>query len=79
VVTAFAAVPGGTLLRVWEQAGVSGKATVVLPAGKRAVSAIPVNLRGERTGERIPLKGQELVFPLAAYAPASFLLEEIDR
>ena len=76
MVTAFGANPDGegTLLRVWEQAGVSGELTVELPGGTNAATATPVNLRGEKTGEAVPIRSGTLTFDLGAYAPASFLL-----
>ena len=78
LVTAFAADPDGnpgTLLRLWEQAGVSGPLTVRLPQGFAAAKAQPVNLRGERLGEAIPIVDGKLQFEMHAYAPASFVLE----
>ncbi len=76
LVTAFGANPdgAGTLLRVWEQAGVGGEAVVTLPATFRR--ATPVNLRGERAGEPIPVRGGKLAFNLGAYAPASYVLSD---
>jgi len=78
IVTAFGADADGnqgTLLRVWEQAGVSGKLIVTLPKGTKALSAVPVNLRGEKKGEPIKIASGKLVFDLGAYAPASFILQ----
>jgi len=78
LVTAFGAAPAGsrgTLLRVWEQAGVSGKLTVTFPAAAEFATATPVNLRNERAGEPIELTTGQLSFDLNAYAPASFILE----
>lgn len=77
LVTAFGADPdgnAGTLLRVWEQAGVSGKLTVTLPKGMKVSSAQPVNLRGETNGEAIPVKSGKFQIELGKYAPASFVL-----
>ena len=76
LVTAFGANPDGegTLLRVWEQAGVSGELTVELPGRMNPATATPVNLRGEVTGEAVPIRSGTLTFDLGAYAPASFLL-----
>ena len=76
MVTAFGANPDGegTLLRVWEQTGVPGELTVQLPGGIDAATATPVNLRGEKTGEAVPVRSGALTFDLGAYAPASFLL-----
>ena len=77
-VTAFGVDPdgnSGTLLRVWEQAGTSGKLTVTLPKGMNVSTAIPVNLRGEKKGEPIRIRSGKFELELKAYAPASFVLE----
>jgi hypothetical protein len=77
-ITAFGSNPDGirgTLLRVWEQAGVSGELIVICPAGDKYLAATPVNLRGEKAGKPLRLKSGELKFMLNAYAPASFILE----
>ena len=75
LVTAFGQNPdgAGTLLRIWEMAGVSGELTVSLPG--TFTSATPVNLRGERTGEPRRIAGSTLAFNLGAFAPATFVLE----
>jgi alpha-mannosidase len=75
LVTAFGPNPDGqgTLLRAWDQTGVSGEVVVTLPA--RYKTATPVTLRGENAGEPVTLRGQKLAFRLPAYAPASYLLE----
>ena len=44
----------GTLLRVWEQSGLSGNLVVTLPHGLKATRATPVNLRGEGQASRWP-------------------------
>lgn len=77
LVTAFGTNPDGegTLLRVWEQTGVSGKLTVELPKGNIAIKATPVNLRGAKIGEEISVQNDKLTFELGAYAPASFILK----
>jgi len=77
LVTAFGSNPDGrgTLLRVWEQAGIGGDLTVTLPAGATFAAATPVDLRGEKLGETREIKGGEFAFPLRAYAPASFIVE----
>jgi len=64
----------GTLLRVWEMAGVSDKLTLTLPAGAKFTTATPVNLRGEESGPPLVISNGRLVFHLPAFAPASFLL-----
>jgi hypothetical protein len=73
-VTAFGPNPdgAGTVLRVWEQSGITGQLTILLP--KNFVDATPVNLRGEKTGATIPISAGAFTFDLHAYAPASFLL-----
>lgn len=78
-VTAFGEDPdgnNGTLLRVWEQAGISGDFTITLPEGINTTTAQPVNLRGEKIGAPLELRDRKISFPLKAYAPASFLLVE---
>jgi hypothetical protein len=54
----------------------SGSLTVTLPTGLKAAKAQPVNLRGEKTGQPIPVTDGKLTFTLPAYAPASFILQE---
>jgi hypothetical protein len=75
--TAFGPNPDGigTVLRVWEQGGISGNLEVTLPAGSKFVKATPVNLRGEKSGEAISLRAGKLSISLKAYAPASYILE----
>ena len=75
LVTAFGQSPDGpgTLLRVWDQSGASGKLLVSLPG--KFQSATPVDLRGEKTGEPIAVIDSTLHFNLGRFAPASFLLD----
>ena len=78
IVTAFGEDPdgnAGTLLRVWEQAGISGKLTVTLPKGMNVSVAELVNLRGEKTGKYISIDSGKLELELGAYAPVSFILK----
>lgn len=77
-VTAFDPNPDGegTVLRVWEQAGISGRLEVTFPDGAKFTSAQPVNLRGESNGEPIKITALKLTFDIDAYAPASFILNE---
>jgi hypothetical protein len=51
-----------------------GPLTVKLPAGLNAAEAQPVNLRGQKTGQAMPITDGKLNFSLPAYAPASFIL-----
>jgi alpha-mannosidase len=70
LVTAFSP----KLVRVWEQAGMGGE---VVLTGLRAANAIPVNLRGEKTGRPIPVSAGKLTFNVGPFAPASFALETL--
>jgi Alpha-mannosidase len=76
LVTAFGANPDGdgTVIRLWEQAGITGKIEVTLPQEARFTAAMPVNLRGEKIGEPIRIVKGKLLFDLRAYSPASFVL-----
>ena len=76
--TAFGPNPDGdgTVLRVWEQGGTTGKLEVTLPSDAKFATAQPVNLRGEKTGETVKLTDGKFSFDLHAYAPASFILKE---
>ena len=75
-VTAFGANPDGAghVLRLWEQAGQSGKCTVRLPALMDIDAIQPVDLRGRPQGAPIPVRRGSFSAPLQAFAPASFLL-----
>jgi hypothetical protein len=76
LVTAFGDNPDGqgTLLRLWEQAGVAGRLTVTLPGRMKVSTATPVNLRGEKIGKPRRIWFRRLKFELGAYAPVSFVL-----
>ena len=64
----------GTLVRVWEQSGISGEVTLTLPARFTATKAQPVSLRGEKTGSPLKIIDGKLEFDLKAYAPESFVI-----
>ena len=64
-----------SVLRVWEQAGISGPLTVTLPQGASFKRATPVDLRGETAGNPVPVNDGAIAFELKAYAPVSFVLE----
>jgi alpha-mannosidase len=76
LVAAFGQNPNGpgTLLRVWEQSGVTGQLVATLPGDFK--DATPINLRGENIGPSIPITNGKLPFTLSAYSPASFILHE---
>lgn len=65
----------GTLLRIWEETGVSGKLDVKLPVNAGFRNALPVDLRGKISGEKIPVTQGIFSFDLKAYSPASFILQ----
>jgi alpha-mannosidase len=73
--TAFGQNPDGTgtLLRVWEQAGVSGGLTITIPGN--FTSATAVNLRGEPLGQPQALSAGKIAVALEKFAPAGFILE----
>jgi alpha-mannosidase len=77
LVTAFGQNPdgAGVILRLWEQAGLSGDITISLTANSKFTKATPVNLRGKAIGSVIALSNDKLSFFLKAYAPVSFVLE----
>lgn len=78
LVTAFGEDPDGnkgTLLRLWEEAGVHGKVKVTLPKGTNFSKAQPVDLRGEKAGEPVEITARSFEIDLGAYAPESFILK----
>lgn len=77
LVSAFGADPDGnkgTLLRVWEQAGIKGKMTIILPREMKVKTATPVNLRGDVSGKKIQVKNNMISVYLSSFGPASFIL-----
>jgi alpha-mannosidase len=77
IVTAFGPneAAGGTVLRLWELAGLSADRNVQLPWGMQVKNAQPIDLRGRPTGNPIPVKDGHFSGPLRPFAPASFLLK----
>jgi len=76
LITAYGQNPDGdgTILRLWEQAGVSGNCTVNLGGNSKVKAVQPIDLRGNKTGNKIAVKNGAFVCKLDKYAPASFLL-----
>lgn len=77
LVTAFGADPNGnkgTLLRLWEQAGITSSVTVQLPPALKFTYASPVNLRGEVIGKKILIKENRFQASLQKFAPVSWML-----
>jgi len=65
----------GTVLRLSDQSGRSGKCIVTLPDGIRYARAAPVNLRGEKTGESLVIKDNSFEISIEAYKPLTYILE----
>jgi hypothetical protein len=65
----------GTVLILWEQSGDAGQCKISLPAGVTFSKAVPINLRGENTGNAITIKDNSFEIEIEAYKPASFLIE----
>ncbi|WP_160290233.1 hypothetical protein [Flavihumibacter solisilvae] len=76
LVTAYGENPDGdgTVLRLWEQAGVSGTCTVKLGNSSKVKSVHPIDLRGNKKGKKIIVRNGVFDFYLGKYSPASFLL-----
>jgi hypothetical protein len=66
----------GIILRVWEQAGITGEIEVTLPVGSKFKTATPVNLRGEKLARPLKIKDGKLSFIIHAYGPQSFELDD---
>jgi hypothetical protein len=76
LITAFGRNPygNGLILRLWEQAGNSGKCIVSLPDGLEGKTAIPVNLRGEVSGSPFEIRNHSILVEISAYKPYSFMI-----
>lgn len=64
----------GTLLRLWELAGVSGDCTVTMPAEMKVKSVQPLDLRGRPIGEPLPIRDTRFTAPMKGFAPLSLRL-----
>jgi len=69
----------GTILRLWEHAGVQGPCEVHLPAGLEVKEVQPVNLRGVPVGQPLPVNKGTFTVNLTAFAPASFLIPNTSK
>jgi alpha-mannosidase len=66
----------GTTLRLWEQAGISGRCKVTLPKGSDFKKAFSCNLRGEITKARgIDIVDRSFECEVGANKPVSFVLK----
>jgi hypothetical protein len=77
LVTAFGANPDGpgNVLRLWEQAGMSGTVKVRLPEGTALRQVQPVDLRGRPSGGPLLVEKGSFRVHVGAFAPVSLLLE----
>ena len=75
LITAYGNNPDGegTLLRLWENAGISGSCEISLPVQHEGV-AQPVNLRGVPEGMPIPIRQGKFNVELKKFAPASYVI-----
>ena len=64
----------GTVLRLWEQAGVGGPCQVTFPAGMEVSAVQPIDLRGQPQCKPIPVRKGAFDLTLDAYAPRSLRL-----
>jgi len=77
LVTAFGKNPDGegTILRLWEQTGISGDVEVILPLRSGFKEAYPVSLRGEPVGNHFKISNGKFVVNMTAYSPLSVVLQ----
>lgn len=77
-VTAFKKEENGkeTLLRLWEQSGNNSLSEITLPGDDNYNWAIPINLRGEETGTKVPINNNAFRVEIVANRPHTFLLTE---
>ena len=75
-VTTFGQNPDGDgiLLRLWEQAGLSGPCQVRFPASWNITRVQPVDLRGRKIGNPIPVYNHVLETDVHSFAPTSLLI-----
>lgn len=76
LVTAFGKNPDGdgTILRLWEQAGKTGKCIVTLPGRSPFKVAQLCDLRGQLIGNAFSIENGKIDVDIKAYAPVSILL-----
>ena len=76
LITAYGENPdgNGTILRLWEQAGISGKCKVKFKDQQKVKAVVPIDLRGNKTGSPIVVRNGAFDFNVGKYSPASFQL-----
>jgi hypothetical protein len=76
LVTAFGPNPDGegTIVRIWEKSGKTGKLTITLPAGTHFTTAQPCNLRGIKAGSPISISDNKIELSYQSYQPISLIL-----
>ena len=77
LITAYGSNPDrpGIILRLWEQAGVSGTVKVRLPEGMNVKQVQPVDLRGRLVGQPIPVQNGSFKVQVGAFAPVSLVCD----
>ena len=77
LITAFGANPdgAGTILRLWELAGIGGNCPITLPVQMGVTRAQPLNLRGEAMGGTIPVVNGNFSVDLPHNTPLSLRLD----
>ena len=78
LVTAFGKNPDGegTILRLWEQAGTTGRCRIDLPEGSTCKVAYPCDLRGDISkAERIEILSRSFEIEIGANQPRTFILK----
>jgi len=76
LITAFGENPDGegAILRLWEQAGITGNCIVRLGKDSKVKAVIPIDLRGNKSTSKIMVRAGVFSFNLDKFSPASFLL-----
>lgn len=77
IVTAFGrnSLTDQLVLRLWNMTGQGESVTVELPGKMNISRACPINLRGEREGDPIPVHNGKFGMQVKGFSPAGFALE----
>jgi len=81
LVTAFGPNPDGrgTVLRLWEYAGIRSASQVRLPSTLDVAEIQPANLRGEPVGPPLSVEKGAFTANLTPFAPASFIIPSTSK
>jgi len=77
LITAFGKNPDGdgTILRLWEESGNSGKCSILLPPDNPFTTAQFCDLRGQAIGKPFPIADGKIATDIGAYQPLSIVLK----